>query len=122
MSLKPTNVAQHAGATRPRIEPSHGRRPQPDAQNAKREADPVSFSSSRRIALDPNRPSGERMSHARSCAMLVGQKWGVGRSVVLDRVREVCGVDLLMQASEDDLRTALTVLSDIKSRGLRLDE
>jgi hypothetical protein len=54
--------------------------------------------------------------------MLVGQKWGVRRIVVLDQVREVCGVDLLMQAFEDDLRKALTVLSEIKSRGLRVEK
>ena len=50
--------------------------------------------------------------------MLVGQKWHARRSVVLDQVREMCGVDLLTSASEADLPRAIAVLVAMKARGL----
>lgn len=51
--------------------------------------------------------------------MLVGQKWGVRRSVVLDQLREACGVDLLVPGTDDDLKRALIVLSQMRERGFR---
>jgi hypothetical protein len=59
-----------------------------------------------------------RMSHARSCAMLVGQKWGVRRSVILRIVQQRCGVDLLVPGTDGDLDSALPVLVDLKDGGL----
>jgi hypothetical protein len=78
----------------------------------------VSFQSNLRLAIDPSRPLDQRMSDARSCAVVVSEKWRVRRSVVLDRVREICGVDLLMEGTDDDLLTALTVLSEMRTHGL----
>ncbi len=78
----------------------------------------MSFSSHRRDALDPNLPLPHRQSHARSCAMLMGQKYRVPRSVILDFVRQACGADLMCPVSEADLIVAVGVLDRIKAIGL----
>ena len=78
----------------------------------------MSFSSSREIALDPGHSIERRMSQARSCAMLVGQKWHVRRSVILEVVRQASGVDLTVAGSDADIELALAVLVDIKANGL----
>jgi hypothetical protein len=51
--------------------------------------------------------------------MHVGQKWHVRRSVVLDQVRDACGVDLLTSSMETDLARAIAVLVGMKADGLR---
>jgi hypothetical protein len=78
----------------------------------------VSYNSHRRDALDPRLPAPHRQSHARSCAMLLGQKYRVRRSVILDLVRQACGIDLTRPASEADLIAAVRALDRIKVEGL----
>jgi hypothetical protein len=50
--------------------------------------------------------------------MLMGQKYRVHRSVILDLVRRICGTDLARPASETDLVAAIRVLERIKAEGL----
>lgn len=78
----------------------------------------MSFSSHRRDALDTSLPLPHRQSHARSCAMLMGQKCLVHRSVILDLVQQVCGTDLNRPATEAELVEAMLVLQRIKTAGL----
>ena len=59
-----------------------------------------------------------RMSHARSCAMLMGQKYKVHRSAVLDLVQRCCGTDLTVLVSDPELVVAIRVLDRIKAFGL----
>lgn len=78
----------------------------------------VSYNSHRRDALDPRLPAPHRQSHVRSCAMLLGHKYRVRRSVILDLVRQSCGIDLTHPASEADLIAAVQALDQIKVEGL----
>jgi hypothetical protein len=78
----------------------------------------MSYQTHRRIALDPEQPLVIRMSHARSCALRVGRKWGVRRSVVLDAVRDRCGVNLKIPGTDEDLTKALAVLTELRENGL----
>ncbi|WP_220753174.1 hypothetical protein [Shewanella sp. KT0246] len=48
----------------------------------------MSFSSSRKRALDTSRPIAYRASSARSCAVCVSEKYRVKRSVILEQVRQ----------------------------------
>jgi hypothetical protein len=78
----------------------------------------VSYSSNRRNALDRDQPLAHRASRARSCAMLVAQKFKVHRDVVLERVRERSGVDMSSIARDADIAAAITVLEDLRHRGV----
>ncbi len=80
----------------------------------------MSFSSHRRDALDLALPLPHRQSHARSCAMLMGQKYRVHRSVILELVHQVCATDLIRPAAEAELVAAVRVLERIKAVGLAL--
>jgi hypothetical protein len=79
----------------------------------------MSYSANRRDALNPVLPIGHRMSHARSCAMLMGEKYKVDRSVIIDLVRQSSGVDLMVPGSDSDMIEAFGMLDRIKSDGLR---
>jgi len=64
------------------------------------------------------------MSSLRSCALLVGQKYRVRFSSVMERVRQLSGVDITIlvkdaetQVSEADIRRVLEVLVQIKNSG-----
>lgn len=74
----------------------------------------MSYSSSRRNALDQSKPLMHRASHARSCAMLVAQKWKIHRDTVFQRLQELCGVDLTDAPSSDDLETAIAHLEQLR--------
>jgi hypothetical protein len=50
--------------------------------------------------------------------MLMGQKYRLPRSDVLDLVRRVCGVDLTTAVTDADLLAAVRVLDRIKAAGL----
>ena len=50
--------------------------------------------------------------------MLMGEKYQVDRAVIIDLVRQACGVDLMAPASESDINEAIGVLDRIKARGL----
>jgi hypothetical protein len=75
-----------------------------------------SFQYHYRIALDPERPFNHRMSHARSCALVLSRRWGVGRSEVLEHVRAASGVNLFLPATEEQLGKALQVLEALSRR------
>lgn len=78
----------------------------------------MSFSSNRRDALDSTLPLKHRASHARSCAVRVSEKYGVKRDVVIDLVRQACGVDLNSVGSESEIVAAIEVLNALRLRGL----
>ncbi|RIK77527.1 MAG: hypothetical protein DCC68_17115 [Planctomycetota bacterium] len=79
----------------------------------------MSFSSSRRNALDDSKPLVHRASHARSCAMLVAEKWGVPRATIIDLVRSRCGVDLNAVSQGAEISTAVAELETIRSQGMQ---
>jgi hypothetical protein len=78
----------------------------------------MSFSTNRRNALDPDRPMAHRLSHARSCAMLMAQKYKVPRSAILDFVRKTSGINLAGPVTESELIEAVRILALIKQDGL----
>lgn len=78
----------------------------------------MSYSTNRRDALDPTLPIAHRMSHARSCAMLMSQKFRVPRSAIIDLVRQSCGVDLASPASKTGIVEAIGALDRIKAEGV----
>ncbi len=78
----------------------------------------MSFSSHRRDALDPAMPLNHRASHARSCAMLVGEKWRVRHSIVFAAVQRECAVNLEAISSDIQIATAMTVLEELRQNGV----
>lgn len=78
----------------------------------------MSFSAHRRNALDPTMPMPHRMSHARSCAVHMSQKYGVHRDAVIEAVRLACGVDLTAPGTEAGIVEAVRALDAIKANGL----
>ena len=50
--------------------------------------------------------------------MLMGQKYRVPRSTIMERVVALCGVDITGLASETDIQRAVQVLVRIKESGL----
>lgn len=82
----------------------------------------MSFSSNRRDALDATLLLSHRVSHARSCAMLVGQKWRVKRDAVIEAVLKRTGVDLNEVTDEQQLVVAIQVLEALRTRGLADDQ
>ncbi len=79
----------------------------------------MSFSAHKRDALDASMPFNHRMTHLRSCAMLMGQKYRVPRSKVIERVRQLAGVDVTIPGTETDLLRAMNALVQIKESGLQ---
>jgi hypothetical protein len=78
----------------------------------------MSYSAHRRDALDPGQPVAHRASHARSCAVHVSQKFQVHRDVVLDRILQLCGVDLRLVPAGEDLVRAMETLEWIRWNGI----
>lgn len=78
----------------------------------------MSFSAHKRDALDATEPVLHRMSHLRSCAMLMGQKYRVPRSEIIDRVRELSGVDIMQPATDEEIHRAVEAMVNIKQVGL----
>ena len=78
----------------------------------------MSFSTNRKAALDQNLPMQHRLSHVRSCAMLMGQKYKVPRSAILDYVRVISAIDLTKTVTDSELIEAIRVLELIKKNGL----
>jgi hypothetical protein len=54
--------------------------------------------------------------------MLMGQKYKVPRSVILNLIKQSCGTDLMRAVSESKLIEAVHVLERIKANGLHMDE
>jgi hypothetical protein len=50
--------------------------------------------------------------------MLVAQKFKVHRDVVIERVRQLSGIDMNAMTNDADLAGALTGLEDLRHRGL----
>src|SRR5262249_25641876 len=62
--------------------------------SATEESSVMSYSTHRRDSLDPALPLPHRASHARSLAMLMGEKYRVPRATILELVQKACGIDL----------------------------
>ena len=78
----------------------------------------MSYSSNRRDALDATMPFAHRASHARSCAMLLAQKFRVPRDLVLDLVGELSGIDMHAMQTDEDIATAISLLESLRFSGL----
>ena len=78
----------------------------------------MSFSTHRRDALDSELPLRNRMSHARSLAMLMGHKYRVHRDVIIAHVMWECGVDLNVLGTAAEVEQAVRVLDTVKVVGL----
>ena len=50
--------------------------------------------------------------------MLVAHKWRVKRSLVLEVVRQKCGVDLTAVGAENEIETAIKILENLRLHGL----
>lgn len=74
----------------------------------------MSYNSSRKKALDQSKPIHYRVSDARSCAVCVCEKFRVKRSVVIEEVLRISGVDLNSTENPDDLIKAMDVLEIIR--------
>jgi hypothetical protein len=82
--------------------------------------DVMSYHSSRRKALDATEALSTRASAARSCALLVAQKYRERRSTVLAIVLRRCGVDLESVSNEDEITKALGLLDQLRCDGLKV--
>jgi hypothetical protein len=82
----------------------------------------MSFSAHKRDALDESLPIDDRMSHLRSCAMLMGQKYRVPRSQIMEQVAQLCGVDITKPGSEAEIQLAVQALVAIKESGLNASD
>lgn len=74
----------------------------------------MSWSTNRRDALDQSKPVPHRASHARSCAMLVAQKWRVDRDAVFSRVQYLCCVDLTDGPISTEIERAVEILDELR--------
>lgn len=78
----------------------------------------MSFSANKRDALDVTLPVAHRMSHLRSCAVLVAEKYRVARSIVIERVAAKTGVDITQAASDAEIERAAAALTQLRVSGL----
>jgi len=76
----------------------------------------MSFNSHRRKLLDETESLEHRASHARSCALLVANKLGLEREVVIELVASQTGVSLHKPESATNLITALEALERIRAQ------
>lgn len=74
----------------------------------------MSFNSHRRKLLDENQPFSHRASHARSCALLVAQKFDMKRDDLIQQLERETGIDLHKPQSSVELRAALEALEKLR--------
>ena len=75
----------------------------------------MAYSAHRRDALDASLPIAHRASHARSCANHVASRCKVHRDVIIERVRELTGVDLQAITSADDFEPVIAALERLRT-------
>jgi hypothetical protein len=49
--------------------------------------------------------------------MLVSGKYGVRRSVIIERIRQLSGIDIEVPCNEDDIKRAIEILSRMREMG-----
>jgi hypothetical protein len=81
----------------------------------------MSYSSSRRKALDSSIIFVHRASNARSCAMLVGEKWRMPRSRVIETVQKRTGVNLDRITEIEEIEKAISELDILRREGIASD-
>jgi hypothetical protein len=74
----------------------------------------MSLSANRRDALDESAPLAHRASHARSCALHVANKLGVGREEVIGYVEERTGANLRAPRDGAELVRAVAFLEALR--------
>jgi hypothetical protein len=77
----------------------------------------MSFNSHKRKLLDETESLAHRASHARSCALHVANKLGLGREAIIERVAQESGVSLHNPGSVAQLLSAFWTLESIKETG-----
>jgi len=77
----------------------------------------MSFNSSRRKSLDEALSLQIRGSHARSCALLVAEKFGLNREAVISDVAERSGIDLHNLENGESIQTAMECLEQLRRDG-----
>jgi hypothetical protein len=78
----------------------------------------MSYSAHRRQSLDSSMPIPRRISHVRSCAVHMAQKYGVTRSVVLEEIGIKNGYEEAAFPTSSEIETAIKKLDEIKKNGL----
>lgn len=78
----------------------------------------MSYSSSRRRVLDPNRSLAYRACCLRSCATVM-YSVGLDRDEWIARIRETIGVDLLAVANEEELIVAFQYIDRVRMQAYR---
>lgn len=78
----------------------------------------MSYSTHRKQSLNVDLPIRHRLSHVRSCAVHVAQKYRVSRSVVLDLVRIADAYEERDLPSSLQIEKAIEALDQIKECGL----
>jgi hypothetical protein len=68
--------------------------------------------------MDSTRPLAQRACHARSCAVVVAEKFRVHRSDVVRRVKDASGVDLMSPSTAADIEAAIVCLDALRLSGL----
>ena len=76
----------------------------------------MSYNVHKQQALDTSRPMKHRMSHARSLCVITAVRHGVRREAVIDRVRELTGLNLHEVLSEEAIQTAIRCLDSLRKR------
>lgn len=78
----------------------------------------MSYSAHRRQSLDSSIPLEHRLSHVRSCAVHMAQKYGVRRSVILERIGIKDGYEGGIYPTPADVEAAIGKLDEIKKNGI----
>ena len=74
----------------------------------------------RKNALDESQPLLHRASRARSCAMLISEKFRIHRDVVIEHDRELTGVDMHNMSSSVQIAKVIEVMERLRFAGLGL--
>jgi hypothetical protein len=78
----------------------------------------MSYSTHRRQSLDSSIPLGHRISHVRSCAVHMAQKYGVRRSVILERIGIMDGYEEGAYPTSAEIEATIGKLDEIKKNGI----
>lgn len=78
----------------------------------------MSYSSHRKQSLDTGLPVRHRLSHVRSCAVCVAEKYRVGRSVILQLIAIADTYEEHELPSSRHIEDAVRALDEIRTSGL----
>lgn len=78
----------------------------------------MSYSSNRSRVLDLTAPIAHRISHLRSCAVHMAQKYDVTRAIILEKVGIKENSDEDTYPTSEEIEAAMEKLDEIKLSGL----